>query len=135
MTARRTLHHAFADLTRAHVFNRDASPATHVFAQALVAANRPTLRYTVADSPPGTCGPARVAVSRRSRLADDVEDSQQRLLDVSAVAERLNVTERFVRRLVAERRIPIQKVGRHVRFRERDVDAFLEAGYHQPSFW
>lgn len=58
-----------------------------------------------------------------------------RLLDVAEVAERLHVSERFVRRLVAERRIPIQKVGRHVRFREEDVDGFLDAGYLTPSPW
>ena len=38
------------------------------------------------------------------------------LLDIGAVAERLGVTERLVRRLVAERRIPYVKVGRFVRF-------------------
>lgn len=57
------------------------------------------------------------------------------LLTVAEVAKRLNVTERFVRRLVAERRIAIQRVGRHVRFREEDVDAFLEAGYLPRKPW
>ena len=47
----------------------------------------------------------------------------------------MNVSERFVRRLVAERRIEIQKVGRHIRFRENDVEAFLEAGYLPRSPW
>lgn len=58
-----------------------------------------------------------------------------RLLDIHDVAERLHMSERFVRRLVAERRVPIQKVGRHVRFREDDVDAFLDAGYLPRSPW
>ena len=58
-----------------------------------------------------------------------------RLLTVVEVAKRLNVSERFVRRLVAERRIDIQRVGRHVRFREEDVDAFLEAGYLPRKPW
>lgn len=60
---------------------------------------------------------------------------RNRLLNVAEVAKRLNVTERFVRRLVAERRIAIQRVGRHVRFREADVDAFLEAGYLPRKPW
>ena len=60
---------------------------------------------------------------------------RSRLLTVAEVAERLNVSERFVRRLVAERRIEIQKVGRHIRFREDDVEAFLEAGYLPRSPW
>lgn len=58
-----------------------------------------------------------------------------RLLNVAEVAARLRVTERFVRRVVAERRIAIQKVGRHVRFREDDVERFLEDGYLPPSPW
>ena len=58
-----------------------------------------------------------------------------RLLNVAEVAARLRVTERFVRRVVAERRIAIQKVGRHVRFREDDVERFLDDGYLPPSPW
>ena len=38
------------------------------------------------------------------------------LLDQRHLAERLQITERHVRRLVAERRIPFVKVGRFVRF-------------------
>ncbi len=37
------------------------------------------------------------------------------------MAEHLRVTERFVRRLVAERRIPYIKVGRFVRFDPVDI--------------
>ncbi len=48
------------------------------------------------------------------------------LLDVDAVAERLGVTPRFVRRLVNERRIPFHKIGRYVRFDPADVDRFVE---------
>jgi excisionase family DNA binding protein len=49
-----------------------------------------------------------------------------RLLNVAEVAERLGVSERFVRRLVHERRIDFLKVGYFVRFLEADVDAYLE---------
>jgi len=49
------------------------------------------------------------------------------LLDIEAVAERLGVTERHVRRLVAERRIPHVKVGRFVRFDPADVADWIRA--------
>ena len=42
------------------------------------------------------------------------------------VAERLRSTVRFVRRLVAERRIEYVKVGRLVRFEPAVVDAYIE---------
>jgi len=38
------------------------------------------------------------------------------LVGVETLAERLGVEVRFVRRLVAERRVPFVKVGRYVRF-------------------
>jgi excisionase family DNA binding protein len=49
------------------------------------------------------------------------------LLDIADVAERLNVTERFVRRLVFERRIPFLKVGHFVRFEPADVERWITA--------
>jgi excisionase family DNA binding protein len=42
------------------------------------------------------------------------------------VARLLGVEERFVRRLVAERRISYFKVGRYVRFDVAEVTAWLE---------
>jgi excisionase family DNA binding protein len=47
------------------------------------------------------------------------------LLDSGELARRLGVTERHVRRLVAERRIPFVKVGRFVRFDQAAVAAWL----------
>ena len=52
----------------------------------------------------------------------------ERLLTIQEVADRLNVEVRFVRRLVAERRIVFHKVGRYVRFDGADVEALIEAG-------
>lgn len=49
-------------------------------------------------------------------------------LDVAGAAEWLGVDERFVRRLVAERRVTYYKVGRYLRFDAADLDSFLEAG-------
>lgn len=40
----------------------------------------------------------------------------------------LNVTPRFMRRLVSERRIAFHKVGALLRFRVEDLDAFFDAG-------
>eukprot|EP01041_Mallomonas_annulata_P030317 gene30317-biopygen22815 len=53
--------------------------------------------------------------------------SGESLLDISALATRLAVSERFVRRLVHERRIPYLKVGHFVRFDPRDIDEVLRA--------
>ena len=48
------------------------------------------------------------------------------LLTGEEVAERLKATPRFVRRLVAERRIEYVKVGRLVRFSPDAVAAYIE---------
>ena len=50
-----------------------------------------------------------------------------RLLDVTAAAAYLGVSTRFMRRLVAERRITFVKLGRHVRF-VADLDRFIDSG-------
>ena len=50
-----------------------------------------------------------------------------RLLTVEEAADRLRTSTRFVRRLVAERRIAYVKVGRHVRLDPADVEAFIAA--------
>ena len=52
----------------------------------------------------------------------------EEILTIEQAAARINMSERYVRRLVAERRIPFHKVGRHVRLKLRDVDAFIDAG-------
>lgn len=50
------------------------------------------------------------------------------LLTIPEVADRLGTSQRFVRRLIAERRIPYTKLGKHVRIADADVDAFIAAG-------
>jgi excisionase family DNA binding protein len=50
------------------------------------------------------------------------------LLDVPAAAEYLGVGERFVRRLIAERRLPHHHLGRHVRIAVCDLQRFVELG-------
>jgi excisionase family DNA binding protein len=50
------------------------------------------------------------------------------LLTVEQAAERLGTSERFVRRLIAERRITYIKLGRHVRIAESDLINYVTAG-------
>ena len=50
------------------------------------------------------------------------------LLTVDEAAEAMGTSARFIRRLIAERRIAYTKIGRHVRLAARDLDAFIAAG-------
>jgi excisionase family DNA binding protein len=50
------------------------------------------------------------------------------LLSTEQAAERLGTSVRFVRRLIAERRIAYVKLGRHVRIAERDLVNFVDTG-------
>lgn len=54
------------------------------------------------------------------------------LLDWEAVAAILGTTPRHVRRLVNERRIAYVKVGRFVRFKAADVDAWIDDNRRSP---
>jgi excisionase family DNA binding protein len=54
------------------------------------------------------------------------------LLTVEEAAERMRTKPRFIRRLIAERRIEYVKVGRHVRISESALAAFIAAGRVQP---
>jgi excisionase family DNA binding protein len=58
--------------------------------------------------------------------------SKPRLLGVEEVAERLGVTPRYVRRLVAERRIRFVKVGHLLRFEGDDLDDWIERNCTEP---
>ena len=51
-----------------------------------------------------------------------------RLLTVEEAADRLGTSVRFIRRLIAERRIAYVRVGRHVRIAEADLASFVAAG-------
>ncbi len=54
-------------------------------------------------------------------------DSGQ-LLTFGQAAEYLSTAQRFVRRLINERRIPYVKLGKHVRLERCALDAFVAAG-------
>jgi len=62
------------------------------------------------------------------RTASQVEP----LLTVAQVAELLGTSERFPRRLIAERRIRFIRVGRHVRIPTSAVGEFIAAGAVEP---
>ena len=50
----------------------------------------------------------------------------QPLLDIEQAAERLNVSPRFIRRLVAQRRIDYLKIGKFIRFQPDELDSWIE---------
>lgn len=54
-------------------------------------------------------------------------------LSIPEAAVFLNVTDRWVRRAVRERRIPYLKVGRNVRFLIADLQAFLAQSRVEPA--
>jgi excisionase family DNA binding protein len=54
------------------------------------------------------------------------------LLTVEAAAERLSTSVRFVRRLIAERRIEFVKLGRHVRITDTALREFIDLGRVPP---
>jgi excisionase family DNA binding protein len=55
-----------------------------------------------------------------------------RLLTVAEAADVLRTSERFPRRLIAERRIRFVRVGRHVRIPESALREFIAAGLVEP---
>ena len=55
------------------------------------------------------------------------------LIDLSAVAICLGVSERHVRRLVAERRIPFVKWGHFLRFAPADLEDWLDERRRPPA--
>lgn len=58
----------------------------------------------------------------------------QQLLDVDAVATILSVSPKWVRRRIGDGDLPFPylKVGRHLRFRPEDVEAYLAACVVEP---
>lgn len=59
-------------------------------------------------------------------------DGMTSYLTVPQAAGYLNTSIRFVRRLIAERRIAFHKIGAHVRLAVSDLDDFVQAGRVEP---
>jgi excisionase family DNA binding protein len=57
---------------------------------------------------------------------------ESKYLNVNDAAEYLGTSARFVRRLIAERRIAFHKLDAHVRISLADLDAFAQAGRVEP---
>jgi excisionase family DNA binding protein len=55
-----------------------------------------------------------------------VRTAPRPLMDLPALAERLGVNHRHIRRLVAERRIPFLKWGHLLRFDPDEIEAWLD---------
>jgi excisionase family DNA binding protein len=53
-------------------------------------------------------------------------------LTFKQAAERLNVPESWLREKVAKRQVQHTRLGKHVRFTEKDIEAIVEAG-RQPA--
>ena len=56
-----------------------------------------------------------------------------KFLTVAETAAYLNTSERFIRRLVAERRIAFHRIGKHLRFAVADVDEWIAGSRVPPS--
>ncbi|MCA1841799.1 MAG: helix-turn-helix domain-containing protein [Actinobacteria bacterium] len=56
-----------------------------------------------------------------------------RLLDIAGIAEHLAVSERHIRRLVTERRIPYLKWGHLLRFDPDEIADWLDQGRRRPA--
>jgi excisionase family DNA binding protein len=57
-------------------------------------------------------------------------DALPQLLTIDELAERLGVSIRRIRRLIAERRVPYLKVGWFIRFDPAEITAWLDGARH-----
>jgi excisionase family DNA binding protein len=70
-------------------------------------------------------------INRQPSLRPD-DESTASLLTIEQAAERINMSVRYVRRLVAERRIAFHKLGRSVRIATADLDELVAGGRFEP---
>ena len=62
------------------------------------------------------------------RMIHERHSSGGPLLSVAEAGEYLGTGERFIRRLITERRIGYVKVGKYVRLERSSLEAFVDAG-------
>ena len=77
-------------------------------------------------------GRAGLAKMGRQRGRDTEVGGGEPLLDYEAAAAYLGANPSFLRRLVLERRVRYYKIGKFVRFRAVDLDAFVNEGRVEP---
>jgi excisionase family DNA binding protein len=70
---------------------------------------------------------------KRSNRGQPALAGRSSLIDVEELAEWLGVEVVFVRRLVAERRIPFLKIGKFVRFDPGEVSVWIDRQRVSPS--
>ena len=63
-----------------------------------------------------------------NRTTDERRSPGDPLLTVAEASEYLGTGERFIRRLITERRISFVKVGKYVRLERSALDALVDAG-------
>lgn len=68
-----------------------------------------------------------------SSVLDSAATDWRGLIDVPALAIQLGVTQRFIRRLVAEDRVPFLKIGKFVRFDPREIDKWVDKCRRPPT--
>jgi excisionase family DNA binding protein len=49
------------------------------------------------------------------------------LFDVAGAADYMNIKVRMIRRLIEQRKIPVIKIGKHVRIAQADIDSYLKS--------
>jgi excisionase family DNA binding protein len=67
-------------------------------------------------------------------MTESTLDRIPELMNIDQLAQRLGITVRHVRRLVAERRVPYLKVGKLVRFDSTEIAAWLDTRRQPPGF-
>lgn len=70
--------------------------------------------------------------SARTDAGKEVSNEPDRLLTVADAAERLGTGERFIRRLIHERRIRYVKIGKYVRIAESALRAYVDERTIEP---
>ena len=71
--------------------------------------------------------------SNPSSVLNTSISERRRLIDISALGIELGVTQRFVRRLVAEDSVPFLKIGKFIRFDPREIEIWVDS-QRQPPF-
>ncbi len=56
-----------------------------------------------------------------------VDPASASLLSIEQLADWLGLTDRFIRRLVAARRIPFLKIGKFIRFDPTEIEPWLDS--------
>ncbi|WP_448624543.1 helix-turn-helix domain-containing protein [Geodermatophilus sp. URMC 64] len=67
-------------------------------------------------------------MSRTATAQASLNERHDPLPTVAQAGDYLGTGERFIRRLIAQRRIPYVKLGKYVRLQRSALDAFIDAG-------